>query len=121
MKVKVDFRKCTKSGECYYNYPELFKVGEDGFPVVQVAELSTDESPAFEATATPTSSAAPVQTPVLEDQARKTLEAGLHHMRFEAQREFNGLRERWLDGRAESLVQRIEHIADGLQASRATQ
>ncbi len=42
MKVKVDFRKCTKSGECYYNYPELFKVGEDGFPVVQVAELSTE-------------------------------------------------------------------------------
>ncbi len=90
-----------------------------------VGELSADESPAFEAMATPTSppspSPSPSQTPVLEDQARKTLEAGLDHMRFEAQREFNGFRECWLDGRAESLVQRIEHIADALQASRATQ
>ena len=42
MKVKVDFSKCTKSGECYYNHPDVFKVGEDGFPVVQVDEPSTD-------------------------------------------------------------------------------
>lgn len=82
-----------------------------------VGELSADESSAFEAMATPS----PSQTPVLEGQARKTLEAGLNHMRFEAQREFDGFRKRWLDGRAESLVQRIEHIADALQASRATQ
>jgi CHAD domain-containing protein len=87
----------------------------------QVGELSADESPAFEPMATPASSPSPSQTTVLEDQARKALEAGLDYMRFEAQREFNGLRERWLDGRAESLVQRIEHIADALQASRATQ
>ena len=87
----------------------------------RVGELSADESPAFEAMATPTSSPSPSQTTVLEDQARKTLKAGLDHMRFETQREFNGFRERWLYGRAESLVQRIEHIADALQASRATQ
>ncbi len=83
----------------------------------RVGELSADESPAPGAMATPTFRAAPAQTLVLEDQARKTLEAGLRYMRFETQREFNGLRERWLDGRAESLVQRIEHIADALQAS----
>jgi CHAD domain-containing protein len=82
-----------------------------------VGEPSADEFPAFEAMATPASSPSPSQTTVLEDQARKALEAGLDYMRFEAQREFNGLRERWLDGRAESLVQRIEHIADALQAS----
>ena len=87
----------------------------------RVGELSVDESPASEPMATPRSPTSPSQTPALEDQARKTLEAGLDHMRFEAQREFNGFRERWLDGRAESLVQRIEHIADALQASRATQ
>ncbi len=93
----------------------------------RVGELSVDESPASEPMATPRSptststSPSPSQTPALEDQARKTLEAGLDHMRFEAQREFNGFKERWLDGRAESLVQRIEHIADALQASRATQ
>jgi hypothetical protein len=89
----------------------------------QAGELSADEPPALEPMATPTSPTspgpgpAPAQTLVLEDQARKTLEAGLRYMRFETQREFNGLRERWLDGRAESLVQRIEHMADALQAS----
>lgn len=91
----------------------------------QAGELSADEPPALEPVATPTSPTspcpAPTQTLVLEDQARKMLEAGLHHMRFEAQREFNGLRERWLKGRAESLVQRIERMADALQTSRATQ
>jgi len=87
----------------------------------RVGELSADESPAFEPMATDTSPPSPSQTPVLEDQARETLKAGLDHMRFEAQREFDALRERWLDGRAESLVQRIEHIADALQPSRATQ
>ncbi len=74
-----------------------------------VEELSTD--------ATPTSPLPLSQATILEDQARKTLKAGLDYMRFEAQREFNGFRKCWLDGRAESLVQRIEHIADALQAS----
>jgi ferredoxin len=36
MKVKIDYEKCYKSGECYYNHPELFKMGEEGFPVVLV-------------------------------------------------------------------------------------
>ncbi len=83
----------------------------------RVGELS-DEPPALEPTATPASP--PSQTTFLEDQARETLEAGLDYMRLEAQREFNGFRERWLDGRAESLVQRIEGIADALQASQAS-
>ena len=37
MKVKIDYEKCHKSGECYYNHPELFRMGEEGFPVVLVA------------------------------------------------------------------------------------
>ncbi len=40
MKVRVDLQKCYKSGECYYNHPELFKMGEEGYPVVLVDELS---------------------------------------------------------------------------------
>jgi ferredoxin len=36
MKVKIDYDKCYKSGECYYNHPELFKMGDEGFPVVLV-------------------------------------------------------------------------------------
>ena len=43
MKVRVDLQKCYKSGECYYNHPELFKMGEEGYPVVLVDELSNAE------------------------------------------------------------------------------
>jgi ferredoxin len=39
MKVKIDYEKCLKSGECYYNHPELFKMGDEGFPVVLVDEV----------------------------------------------------------------------------------
>lgn len=42
MKVKIDYEKCYKSGECYYNHPELFKMGDEGFPVVLVDELDGD-------------------------------------------------------------------------------
>ncbi len=43
MKVSVDLDKCIKAGECYYNHRALFKVQKDGFPVVLVEELTTDE------------------------------------------------------------------------------
>jgi ferredoxin len=36
VKVKIDLEKCYRSGECYYNHPELFEMGEDGVPVVRV-------------------------------------------------------------------------------------
>lgn len=39
MKVKIDYEKCYKSGECYYNHPELFRMGDEGFPVVLVDEI----------------------------------------------------------------------------------
>ncbi len=42
MKVKIDFEKCYKSGECYYNHPELFKMGEDGFPVVLLDDIADE-------------------------------------------------------------------------------
>ncbi len=43
MKVRVDLEKCYKSGECYYNHPELFRMGEEGYPVVLVDELTDAE------------------------------------------------------------------------------
>ena len=43
MQAKVDLKKCTKSGECYYNHPSLFKVDDEGFPVVQAEELDSDD------------------------------------------------------------------------------
>ena len=39
MKVKIDHDKCYKSGECYYNHPELFGMDDDGCPVVLVDDL----------------------------------------------------------------------------------
>jgi len=42
MKVKIDKDKCYMSGECYYNHPELFEMGEDGYPVVLVDDINDD-------------------------------------------------------------------------------
>ena len=42
MKVKIDKEKCAMSGECYYNHPELFKMDDDGFPVVLVDEVADE-------------------------------------------------------------------------------
>jgi len=41
-KLKIDTRRCYKSGECYYNHPDLLAPGEDGFPRVLVPVLTTD-------------------------------------------------------------------------------
>jgi ferredoxin len=43
MKVKVDYRKCLKAGECYYNHPTIFQRTENGFPKLLVEDLDTDE------------------------------------------------------------------------------
>lgn len=43
MKLKIDLDACYCSGECYYNHPKLFEMGEDGFPQILVAELTTDQ------------------------------------------------------------------------------
>lgn len=42
MKVRIDLEKCSRSGECYYNHPELFAMGDEGESVVKPVELSTD-------------------------------------------------------------------------------
>jgi len=30
------------SGECCYNHPELFRLGDDGYPVILVGELASE-------------------------------------------------------------------------------
>ncbi len=42
MKIKMDREKCYMSGECYYNHPELFKMDDDGYPVVLIDEVTDD-------------------------------------------------------------------------------
>ncbi|HAR31139.1 MAG TPA: ferredoxin [Gammaproteobacteria bacterium] len=43
MKLVVDFKKCEKAGECYYNHPRLFERSEGGFPILRVRELVDPE------------------------------------------------------------------------------
>jgi len=40
MKVKSDREKCFMSAECCYNHPELFKMGDDGHPIVLVDDVA---------------------------------------------------------------------------------
>ena len=42
MKVLIDREKCFKSGECYYNHPELFAMGEEGYPDIKVTDVTDD-------------------------------------------------------------------------------
>ncbi len=42
MKIKVDKDKCYMSGECYYNHPELFKMDDEGYPLVLVDDIKDD-------------------------------------------------------------------------------
>lgn len=39
MKVSIDLDKCYRSGECYYNHPELFAMGDDGDPELKLRDL----------------------------------------------------------------------------------
>ncbi|MEM7019424.1 MAG: ferredoxin [Pseudomonadota bacterium] len=43
MKLKIDLDRCYMSGECYYNHPELFKMGEDGHPIILVDDINDEE------------------------------------------------------------------------------
>ncbi len=42
MKLKVDYKKCEKAGECYYNHTALFDRIDNGFPKLLVEELTTE-------------------------------------------------------------------------------
>lgn len=42
MKVVVDFRRCEKAGECYYNHPRIFKRNDNGYPIIAVHEIDED-------------------------------------------------------------------------------
>jgi ferredoxin len=42
-RLVVDFRKCEKSGECYYNHPRLFGRNDNGFPIVAACEIVEDD------------------------------------------------------------------------------
>ena len=65
MRVKVDLKKCTKSGECYYNHPELFKVDSEGFPVIQVDPLDSED---IKIEAQQASEVCPVEAITVEDE-----------------------------------------------------
>lgn len=41
--LRIDFAKCIKAGECYYNHPELFSMSESGYPFLKVRRPSTPQ------------------------------------------------------------------------------
>ncbi len=40
-KIGIDFQKCIKAGECYYNHPDLFGPTENGFPMLRKREAGS--------------------------------------------------------------------------------
>lgn len=42
MKLTIDLAVCTKSGECYYNHPELFRDGPDHYPELLRADAPNE-------------------------------------------------------------------------------
>ncbi len=38
----IDLDKCIRSGECYYNHPDLMKMNDDGTPKLLVSVIATD-------------------------------------------------------------------------------
>lgn len=40
--LKIDLEQCSRSGECYYNHPDLIAMNPDGTPKVLVDVIATD-------------------------------------------------------------------------------
>ncbi len=40
----IDRERCYKSGECYYNHPDLLHMGADGFPEVKMTVIASDRA-----------------------------------------------------------------------------
>ena len=38
----IDLNKCIRSGECYYNHPDLMKMNDDGRPKLLVSIIATE-------------------------------------------------------------------------------
>ena len=43
MKLKIDLDKCIRSGECYYNHPEIIRMHDNGDPEIIASEINTPE------------------------------------------------------------------------------
>ena len=42
-RVRINQGACVRSGECYYNHPELLRKGDDGDPQLITTDLSTPD------------------------------------------------------------------------------
>ena len=40
--LKIDLTQCIRSGECYYNHPELIRMNDDGTPQILLPIIATD-------------------------------------------------------------------------------
>jgi ferredoxin len=41
-RLRIDLEQCIRSGECYYNHPELMQMSEDGTPKLLIAVINTE-------------------------------------------------------------------------------
>lgn len=39
--LRIDFEKCIKAGECYYNHPELFMRTDSAYPALRIRRAAT--------------------------------------------------------------------------------
>ena len=42
MRLKIDYTKCTKAGQCYYMHPELVKRGTRDLPQLLLEDVGED-------------------------------------------------------------------------------
>ena len=78
---------------------------------VRVGEAAGRWSEKLVATGTEDARVAAITRGTAENRACYALAAGMQRVRREGRREFKGLEKRWLNGSAETLVDRIENIA----------
>ena len=43
MKMRIDYRTCARSGQCFYMYPDLVRKGDDNLPRLQSPEVPEDK------------------------------------------------------------------------------
>lgn len=67
MKVSIDLDKCYRSGECYYNHPELFAMSDDGDPELRLRDLDAGLDAGLERHAREAAEVCPAAAITVED------------------------------------------------------
>lgn len=44
MRLRIDYRKCARSGQCFYMYPDLVEKGADNLPRLLSQTIASDKT-----------------------------------------------------------------------------